>query len=42
MSLNKSKLEDAVLEYFGDLDHAVGRGLHLPTGKQAVEREWFF
>ena len=42
MSLNEPKVENAVLEYFEDLDHAVGRGLHLPTGKQAVEREWFF
>jgi hypothetical protein len=42
MSLNKSKVEDAVLEYFGNLDYAVRRGLHLATGELAVKLEWFF
>jgi hypothetical protein len=42
MSLNESKVEDGVLEYFGNLDYAVRRWLHLAAGELAVKLEWFF
>ncbi len=30
MSLNESIVEDAALEWFGELGYAVGHGSHLP------------
>ena len=41
MSLNKSIVEDAALEWFGDLGYAVGHGPHLAPGEPAAERDSF-
>ena len=41
MSLNKSIVEDAALEWFGDLGYAVGHGPHLAPGEPAAERGSF-
>ncbi len=35
MSLNESIVEDAALEWFGALGHAVGHGPHLAPGEHA-------
>ena len=39
MSLNESIVEDAALEWFGELGCAVGHGPHLAPGEPAAERE---
>ena len=41
MSLNESIVEDAALEWFGELGYAVGHGPHLAHGEPAAERESF-
>ena len=41
MSLNKSIVEDAALEWFGELGYAVGHGPHLAPGEPAAERQSF-
>jgi type I restriction enzyme R subunit len=38
MSLNESIVEDAALEWFGELGYAVGHGPHLAPGEPVVER----
>lgn len=37
MSLNESIVEDAALEWFGELGYAVGHGPHLAPGEPAAE-----
>ncbi len=39
MSLNESIVEDAALEWFGDLGYAVGHRPHLAPGEPAAEWE---
>ena len=39
MPLNESIVEDAALEWFGDLGYAVGSGLHLAPGKAVAVAE---
>ena len=39
MSLNESMVEDAALEWFGELGYAVGHGPHPAPGEPAAERE---
>jgi hypothetical protein len=41
MSLNESIVEDAALEWFGELGYAVGHGPHLAPGAPAAERDSF-
>ena len=41
MSLNESIVEDAALEWFGELGYAVGHGPHLAPGKPAAVRDSF-
>jgi hypothetical protein len=41
MSLNESIVEDAALEWFGELSYAVGHGPHLAPGEPAAERQSF-
>ena len=41
MSLNESTVEDAALEWFGDLGYAFGHGPHLAPGEPAAERDSF-
>src|SRR5882672_7781091 len=41
MSLNESIVEDAALEWFGELGYAVGHGPHLAPGEPAAERGSF-
>ena len=41
MSLNESIVEDAALEWFGELGYAIGHGPHLAPGEPAAERESF-
>jgi type I restriction enzyme R subunit len=41
MSLNESIVEDAALEWFGELGYAVGHGPHLAPGEPAAERHSF-
>ena len=41
MSLNSSTVEDAALEWFGELGYAVGHGPHLAPGEPAAERDSF-
>ncbi len=41
MSLNESIVEDAALEWFGELGYDVGHGLHLAPGEPAAERASF-
>ncbi len=41
MSLNESIVEDAALEWFGELGYAVGHGPHFAPGEPAAERESF-
>jgi type I restriction enzyme R subunit len=38
MSLNESIVEEAALEWFGELGYAVGHGPHLAPGEPAAER----
>jgi type I restriction enzyme R subunit len=39
--LNESTVEDAALEWFGELGYAIGHGPHLAPGEPAAERESF-
>ncbi|MCE9520062.1 MAG: type I restriction endonuclease subunit R [Verrucomicrobia bacterium] len=41
MTLNESIVEDAALEWFGELSYAVGHGPHLAPGEPAAERDSF-
>jgi type I restriction enzyme R subunit len=41
MSLNESIVEDAALEWFGELGYAVGHGPHIAPGELAAERDSF-
>ena len=41
MSLNESIVEDAALEWFGELGYTVGHGPHLAPGEPAAERDSF-
>jgi type I restriction enzyme R subunit len=41
MSLNESIVEDAALEWFGELGYAVGHGPHPAPGEPAAERDSF-
>lgn len=41
MSLNESIIEDAALEWYGELGYAVGHGPHPSPGESAAERESF-
>ena len=41
MSLNESIVEDAALEWFGELGYAVGHGPQLAPGEPAAERDGF-
>ena len=41
MSLNESHVEDAALEWFGELGYAVGHGPQLAPGEAAAERDSF-
>jgi type I restriction enzyme, R subunit len=41
MTLNESIVEDAALEWFGELGYAVGHGPHLAPGEPAAERGSF-
>jgi type I restriction enzyme R subunit len=41
MSLNESIVEDAALEWFGELGYAVEYGPHIAPGEQAEERDSF-
>ena len=41
MSLNESHVENAVLEWFGELGYAVGHGPQLAPGEPAAERDSF-
>ncbi len=41
MSLNESIVEDAALEWFGELGYADGHGPHLAPGEPAAERDSF-
>ena len=40
-NLNESIVEDAALEWFGELGYAVGHGPHLAPGEPAAERDSF-
>ncbi|HEY5779991.1 MAG TPA: hypothetical protein VIT00_14710 [Terrimicrobiaceae bacterium] len=41
MNLNESIVEDAALEWFGELGYAVGHGPQLAPGEPAAERDSF-
>ena len=41
MTLNESIVEDAALEWFGELGYAVGHGPQLAPGEPAAERASF-
>jgi type I restriction enzyme, R subunit len=41
MSLNESIVEDAALEWLGELGYAVGHGPHMAPGEPAAERDSF-
>ena len=41
MSLNESIVEDATLEWFGQLSYAIGHGPHLAPGEPTAERDAF-
>ncbi len=41
MSLNESIVEDAALEWFGELGYAIGNGPQLAPGESAAERDSF-
>ena len=41
MSLNESIVEDAALEWFGELGYVVGHGPQLAPGEPAAERQSF-
>ena len=40
-SLNESHVEDASLEWFGELGYAIGHGPYLSPGEAAAERDGF-
>jgi len=40
MSLNESIVEDAALEWFGELGYAVGHGPHMAPGEPAAEHSF--
>ncbi|RYD29097.1 MAG: hypothetical protein EOP86_22165, partial [Verrucomicrobiaceae bacterium] len=41
MSLNESMIEDAALEWFGELGYAIGHGPHLAPGEPEAGRASF-
>jgi type I restriction enzyme, R subunit len=41
MCLYESHVEDAALEWFGELGYAVGHGPHFAPGESVAERESF-
>ena len=41
MPFTESIVEDAALEWFGELGYAVGHGPHLAPGEPAAERDSF-
>ena len=41
MSLNESIVEEAALEWFGELGYAIGHGPHIAPGEPAAERDSF-
>ena len=41
MSFNESIVEDAALEWFGELGYAIGHGPHIAPGETAAERDSF-
>lgn len=41
MILNESIVEDAALEWFGELGYAIGHGPHIAPGEAAAERDSF-
>ena len=41
MTLNESIVEEAALEWFGELGYAVGHGPQLAPGEPAAERDGF-
>jgi type I restriction enzyme R subunit len=41
MSINESIVEDAALEWFGELGYSVGHGPHIAPGEPAAERDSF-
>ncbi len=41
MSFNESTVEEAALEWFGELGYAVGHGPHLAPGEPTAERDTF-
>lgn len=41
MSLNESIVEDATLEWFGELGYAVGHGSQIAPGEPAAARDSF-
>ncbi len=41
MSLNESIVEDAALEWFGELGYDIGHGPHIAPGERAAERDSF-
>ena len=41
MPLNESIVEDAALEWFGELGYAIGHGPHIAPGEPAAERDSF-
>jgi hypothetical protein len=41
MSLNESIVEEAALEWFGELGYAVGHGPQMAPGEPATERDSF-
>jgi type I restriction enzyme R subunit len=41
MGLNESTVEDAALEWFGELGYAVGHGPHIAPGEPVAERDSF-
>jgi len=41
MSLNESTVEEAALEWLGELGYAVGHGPHMAPGEPAAERDSF-
>ena len=41
MTLNETHVEEAALEWFGELGYAVGHGPQLAPGEPAAERDSF-
>jgi type I restriction enzyme R subunit len=41
MSLNESIVEEAALEWLGELGYAIGHGPQLPPGEPMAERDSF-